>query len=181
MSADLIVLKFDSTYGGQSALSAVAALEELNYAWMEDVAIVERHKSGRYSTHTTHGSVTGGFLWGGLAGMLLGLLFPPVGFLALWGLGAGTGALVEKLTKETGLDKDMLRDVHDMLDKDTSALVLIGASGDADQMARAFEPYNPTQVYRRPLNDETVEALRGKLTEHEEQAASEDTTEPTGS
>ena len=92
MASEVIMLKFDDTYGAQQAMSAVRALTELDYAWLEDVAIVERHNSGRISTHTTHGSVAAGAAWGGLTGLLVGLLFPPLGFLAIWAGGMAVGA-----------------------------------------------------------------------------------------
>ena len=38
-----------------------------------------------------------------------------------------------------------------------------GASGDADQMAKAFEKYHPTKVIREPIPDETVENLKEAL------------------
>ena len=161
--SDLILLKFDDTYGAQAAMNAVRALTELKYAWIDDVAIVERHKSGRVSTHTTHGSVTGGALWGGLLGMLIGLLWPPTVFLALWGIGMGTGALVEKLSKETGLDKDMLDEIRNSLDKGTSALLLLGASGDVDQMSSAFEQYHPVEVIRKEIPEQAIADLKTAL------------------
>lgn len=161
--SDLILLKFDDTYGAQAAMNAVRALEELDYAWMEDVAVVERHRSGRTSTHTTHGSVSAGAAWGGLTGMLVGLLWPPVGFLAWWAAGMGVGALIERATKEAGLDRALLDEVKDSLGKGQSALILIGASGDADQMHRAFEPYQPVDVLRRSLPEEAVANLQEVL------------------
>ena len=161
--SDLILLKFDDTYGAQAAMNAVRALEELDYAWMEDVAVVERHHSGRTSTHTTHGSVSAGAAWGGLTGMLVGLLWPPVGFLAWWAAGMGVGALIEKATKEAGLDSAMLDEIKDSLDKGQSALLLIGAAGDADEMTRAFEPYHPIDVLRRPLPEQAVANLQEAL------------------
>lgn len=165
--ADLIVLKFDDTYGAQRALGAVRALQELRYAWIDDMAVVERHNSGRVSTHTTHGSVAGGALWGGIAGMFVGLLFPPVGFLGLWAAGLGAGAVAGAVTKESGLDKGMLDGVRKTLDKGTSALILIGATGDADEAARAFEPYHPVDVIRHEIPDATVQDLKQKLTDAE--------------
>lgn len=168
--ADLIVMKFDDTYGAQAALNAVRALQELRYAWVDDVAVVERHKSGRVSTHTTHGSVAGGALWGGLAGMFVGLLFPPVGFLALWAAGMGAGAITGAATKEIGLDKNMLDEVRGELDKGTSALILIGAKGDADEMARAFEPYKPAKVIRHELPEPQVENLKQALSDADKAA-----------
>lgn len=163
MAADLILMKFDTTYGAEQALAAVRALEELDYAWIEDVAVVERHKSGRLSTHTTHGSVTAGAAWGWLTGGLIGLLFGPVGFLTGIVVGTGGGALIEKAAKESGLDKDLLDELRNSLDKGTSVLALIGASGDADQMARAFEPYAPVEVIRRELPEEALTNLKTRL------------------
>ena len=54
--AELIMLKFDSPYGAQGALSDVRALEELHHAWLDDVATVEKHKGGFVALHTPHGS-----------------------------------------------------------------------------------------------------------------------------
>jgi uncharacterized membrane protein len=169
--ADLIVLKFDDTYGAQSALNGVRALQELNYAWVDDVAVVERHRSGRISTHTTHGSVAEGAFWGGIAGIFVGLLFPPVGFLALWGVGLGAGAVTGAAMKEHGIDKKMLGDIRGELDKGTSALILIGAKGDADEMARAFEQYKPTKVIRHEIPDATVDDMKSALSDAEQSAA----------
>lgn len=161
--AEFIELKFDDTYGAQQAMAAVRALQEMEFAWIDDVAIVERHKSGRVSTHTTHGSVGAGAAWGGLMGLFIGLLFPPAGFLALWGAGMAGGALAGKIAKETGLDESLMTDIKNSLDKGTSALLLMGAKGDADQMAKAFEKYKPVDVLRRDIPDQTVDNLREKL------------------
>ena len=171
--SDLILLTFDDTYGAQAAMHAVRSLEEGSEAWMEDVAIVERHRSGRTSTHTTHGSVATGAAWGGLTGMLVGLLWPPVGFLAWWAAGMGVGALIERAAKEAGLDRAMLHRVRDGLEPGQSALVLIGASGDADRMARAFEPYHPIRVVREPIPEEAVANLREVIAASEAQVDEE--------
>jgi uncharacterized membrane protein len=160
--SDLILLKFNDTYGAQQALGAVRALTELNKAWVDDVAVIERHKSGRVSTHTTHGSVSAGAWFGGLTGMLIGLLWPPA-FFTLFLVGAGSGALMEKLVKETGLDKEMLKEIKDSLGKGESALLMLGASGDVDEMAAAFQKYNPTDVIRRTIDDASLEDLKTKL------------------
>jgi hypothetical protein len=50
--------------------------------------------------------------------------------------------------KEHGIDKEMLSESRGELDDGTSALKLIGAKGDADEMARAFELYKPSKVIR---------------------------------
>jgi len=164
--ADLIMLKFDHPYGAAQALSAARALEELRYAWIDDVAVVEKHKAGFVTLHTPHGSAAGGALFGGLLGMLLFWWFPPAWFFGGW-LGAlGVGALVGEAMKRAGIDEDLVHQVKSELTPGTSALLLIGASGDADQMARAFEPYHPVSVVRHTIPDTSIEGLRKEFGDH---------------
>lgn len=164
MGAEMIILKFDDTYGAQQALAAVRALEELDYLWMEDLAVIERHRSGRIATHTTHGSVAEGSAWGGLTGGLIGLLFGPAGFLAGVLIGGGAGAAIEKAAKESGMPTEVLDEIRRELEKGTSVLVLIGATGDIDEMAHAFEAHHPTKTLRYELDEGTVDRIRGTVT-----------------
>jgi hypothetical protein len=57
----------------------------------------------------------------------------------------------------------MVDDIKAELTNGTSALILMGAEGDADQMARAFEPYNPVKVIRHKIDEATVESLKSQL------------------
>jgi uncharacterized membrane protein len=164
--ADLIVLKFDDTYGAQAALNGVRALEELRYAWVDDIAVIEKHKSGRISTHTPHGSVASGALWGALLGMLVFWWFPPLWFVGGWAGGAAVGGLIGKAMKDSGLDEKVVNDIKAELTNGTSVLALFGAEGDADQMARAFEPYKPTKIIRHTIDDATVESLKTQFTDN---------------
>ena len=184
MPADLTILYFDDTYGAQRAMSAVRALEEMDYAWMEDISIVERHNSGRVATHTSHGSVTGATALGGLTGMLIGIIMPPLGFVGWMLAGMGAGALIGKISKDKGLDGDLEPIVDELksdLDKGTSALLLIGAAGDTEQMERAFESHEPTKISHHDLPDKTVADLRDVFTEAEKTAGDPDDTNSSGS
>jgi uncharacterized membrane protein len=165
--ADLIMLKFDDTYGAQNALTAVRALEELHYAWVDDVAVVEKHNSGFVTLHTPHGSAARGAMYGGLVGLLLFWWFPPAWFFGGWLGGLGGGALIGEAMKRTGVDDDLVDQVKAELTPGTSALLLIGATGDTDQMARAFEPHHPSSVVRHPLAETTVESLKKELGSNE--------------
>jgi uncharacterized membrane protein len=158
--ADLMVLKFDDSYGAQAALAATRALEELHYAWIDDVAVVEKHKTGLVTLATPHGSAAVGALFGGLLGLLLFWWFPPAWFLGGWLGGMGAGALIGEAMKRSGIDENLVREVKSELHPGSSALLLIGVSGDADQMARAFATYHPSKVLRYPLSDSTIEALK---------------------
>ena len=159
----LVLLRFDEVHGAHRALAAIRALTELRYAWVDDLAVVERHRNGRVSTHTPHGSSGEGAWWGALVGMVVGWWFPPLTFLLAAGAGAGVGALVGELSKEHGFDEDLVRRVRSELAPGTSALLMIGPHGDVDEMARAFAPYHPTSVIREDLSDDTVEKLHSTL------------------
>lgn len=113
--ADLIVMKFDNTQGGLRALSAVQALEELRYAWIDDVAVVEKHKPGFVTIHSPHGSPGAGAWFGGLLGLLLFWWFPPAWFFGGWLAGLGIGALVGDAMAKAGLDKNMIDEIKSEL------------------------------------------------------------------
>jgi uncharacterized membrane protein len=161
--AELIMLKFDTIYGAQSAMASVRALEELNYAWIDDVAIVEKHKSNFVSIHSPHGSAALGAFYGSLIGLLLFWWFPPAWFLGGWLGGLGGGALIGEAMKRSGLDEKLVDQVKSELAPGTSALLLIGATGDADQMTRAFEQHHPVKVVRQPISDESLENLKKEV------------------
>ncbi|MDA8318033.1 MAG: DUF1269 domain-containing protein [Actinomycetota bacterium] len=169
--ADLIMLKFDHPYGATQALSAARALEELRYAWIDDVAVIEKHRTGLVTVHTPHGSVAGGALLGGLLGLLLFWWFPPAWFFGGWLGGLGAGALIGEAMKRAGIDEHMVHQVKSELTPGSSALLLMGASGDADQMARAFEPYHPTKVTRYTVPDASVEGLKKEFGNHTDQSS----------
>jgi uncharacterized membrane protein len=160
--AELIMLKFDSTYGAQGAMASVRAIEQL-YAWIDDVAIVEKHRSGIVSTLSPHGSVTLGAFYGSLISLLLFWWFPPAWFLGGWLGGLGGGALIGEAMKRSALDDKLVDQVKSELTPGTSALLLIGASGDADEMTRAFEQNHPVSVTRHLLPDEVLENLKKEV------------------
>jgi uncharacterized membrane protein len=172
--ADLVVLKFDNAYGATRALAAARALEELRYAWIDDVAVVEKHKNKLVTVHSPHGSPATGAWFGGLLGLLLFWWFPPAWFFGGWLAGLGLGALVGEAMATSGLDKKMIDEIKSELTPGSSALLLIGARGDADEMSRAFEPYHPVKVLRYNLSDDVVEKLKKAFgNETEESAAAQ--------
>ena len=75
----------------------------------------------------------------------------------------GAGALVGEAMKHSGIDEQLVKEVKSELTPGTSALMLIGVTGDADEMARAFDPYHPTKVIRTTLDDMTIERLKESL------------------
>jgi uncharacterized membrane protein len=163
MMADLIVLTFDNPHGAMRALTGVQALEELNYAWIDDVAVIEKHKAGFVTIHSPHGSPAAGAWFGGLVGLLLFWWFPPAWFFGGWLAGLGIGALAGEAMAKAGLDKGLVEEIKSELKPGSSALLLMGARGDVDEMSRAFEQYRPTRVLRYEIADDVVEKLKAAL------------------
>jgi len=113
--AELIMLKFDSTYGAQSAMASVRALEELDYAWTDDVAIVEKHKGGLVSIHTPHGSVAlGGFLRQSFRSSSVLVVSSSV-VLGRMARRYGRGSADRRSDEENGLDEELVDQVKSEL------------------------------------------------------------------
>jgi len=168
LSVYFLALMFNSTYGASEALNKVRAAAELGYTWVDDVAIIERHHSGRIATHTPHGSVKTGAGWGALLGALVGVFFPPAGFIALTGLGAGTGALIEKASKEAYVPEDLFDEVKDSLEKGTSALLVLGETTVMGEVEAAFAGTYATEI-KRELDEDSVEQMKEKVAEAEDE------------
>ncbi len=164
--AELLVFTFDSLDGAREALGAARAHEVLHYAWIDDVALVEKHGSGLVTVHSPHGSPARGALWGGLVGMLLFWWFPPAWFLGGWLGGVGGGAIIGEAMKRSGLDQQLVHEVQVALAPGTSALLLIGERFDADEMERAIAESHPWRVIRHTLSDETMAKLTNELGAH---------------
>ncbi|MDJ0791303.1 MAG: DUF1269 domain-containing protein [Acidimicrobiia bacterium] len=165
-SVYFIGLVFDDTYGASQALNKVRAAQELGYTWIDDVAIIERHNSGRIATHTPHGSVKAGAAWGGLLGALVGIFFPPGGFLAITGLGAAGGAAIEKAQKESYIPQEAFDEIKDSLEKGTSALLVIGETTMIGEVEAAFATQYAREI-KHQLDADQLEELKDKIGEGE--------------
>jgi uncharacterized membrane protein len=69
--------------------------------------------------------------------------------------------------KRSGIDETFVDQVKSELTPGTSALFLIGARSDTDEMVRAFEEHHPTNVMRHTLPEPTLENLKKELGEQE--------------
>ena len=86
MSIEVAAYVFDGTYTAEDALRKARAAEELNLVWIDDVAVIKRHRSGRLSIHSTwaqdDSDTRFGVGWGALTGGLIGAMAGPAGVLA---------------------------------------------------------------------------------------------------
>ncbi len=162
MSVEVAAYVFDGTYTAEEALQQARAAVEMDMAWIEDVAVIKRHNSGRVSVHSTWGqddSMVGASVgFGALTGALLGALAGPGGALAgLFGggtfgafMGAGTDLLAED---------PALTELADSLGKGTSALVLFG---EVNPFVEAFADLG-AKLVQTEIAAEVAEKLREKV------------------
>lgn len=145
MAIALAAYVFNSAVGASSALRQIRPPQDLDWGWLDHVAVITRQPSGRVSVDCTWGveaRAAGAELdWGALTGALLGVLAGPSGPLASV-LG---GALPPAVggDAEVSLYDRTLEEFAAKLQPDTSALVLWG---DKNDFTRLFQPFDATLI-----------------------------------
>ena len=152
--------------GKKTAMKAFHTLEEFTpeYRWIDDVAVVSCSKHGHLRVNSTWGQdnqVGKGLCWGAVAGGLVGALAGPGGVLAGAALGGYVGA-IDGLGVEIAFDDPALDDFAESLQRDTSALILIGEEATLSDFLSAVEPFGG-EVIETTLDEKDVKALRKAL------------------
>ncbi|MFC3615640.1 DUF1269 domain-containing protein [Lutimaribacter marinistellae] len=152
--------------GKKTARKALNTLEDYTpaYPWIDDLAIVSRNNLGFLSVHSTWsadgalGEETG---WGLITGALIGLLFGPAGAAAGAAMGGSFGAMFGAID-ELAFDDPVLEDFASSLDRDTSALILVGEKVTLDDFGSAIEPLGGT-IVSTDIDEKDIQALRKAL------------------
>jgi uncharacterized membrane protein len=153
--------------GKRTARKALDTLEDSGavYGWIDDVAIMSRNKLGFISIHSTwaqdDSAVGAGGGWGMATGALLGLIAGPGGAMAGAAAGGSMGALIG-LGSEVALDDPRLDDFAQALDKDTSALVLVGEKPTIADFGAIVEPLG-AKIVKTDLDEDDIKTIRKAL------------------
>ena len=153
--------------GKRTAQKAFDTLEDYTptYAWIENVAELSKSKHGRIRVHSTwaqdDSAPAVGASLGALTAGTIGLLFGPVGAAAGAFAGGSLGALMGAASN-VEFDDPVLDDFVASLDKDTSALVLVGEEATLSDFASAVEPFGG-KVVQTNLNEADIKTLRKDL------------------
>ena len=136
------------------------------HGWIDDAAIVSRNKLGFISIHSTWAQDdsavgAGSRSRGMITGALLGAIARPGGALAGQAAGGSMGALIG-LSSEVALDDPRLDDFAQALDKDTSALVLVGEKATVADFGAVVEPLGG-KIVKTDLDENDVKAIRKAL------------------
>jgi uncharacterized membrane protein len=157
--SDLVVLGYDDTTTALAVMDKLEELQESLVIELDDAAVIVRNQAGKFRTITNHHATgvgaVGGLFWGFLFGVLF---FIP--FLGM-ALGAGLGAVMGKIT-ESGIDKEFIDKVRDLVKPGTSAVFLIIREATPDKVLAAIQPFGGT-VLQTSLSGETERRLQEAL------------------
>ena len=178
---NLVVITYPDEY---RAAEVIAALERMSKQYlidMEDACYVTKGQDGKLKLHQTNNLAGAGATFGGLWGMLIGLLFfVPVAGLAI---GAAAGALAGKLS-DYGIDDKFAKRLAANMQPGSSAVFVLVRKATPDKVVPELAKYGGT-VLQTSLPKETEVKLQQALTEgvqeqvaqaHAEVAAQQTTT-----
>lgn len=158
--SQLLVITFPKRETAGQAGERLKGLEGAHGVDIRDMAIVEKDADGEVHVH--HGidkPTVEGAVGGGLLGLLLGLVFFPLGGLVL---GAAAGAFVGRSLQQH-VDGKLVEDVTADLGAGTSALFVVGAGSPA-AVVGALEPFKGT-VYQTTLDPDVEQRIQAALEE----------------
>ena len=157
--SELVVIAYDDEYRAAEVLTMLRRLEHEYLIDLEDAVYVTKDAEGRLKLHESANLTAAGAASGGFWGLLVGFIFfaPVVGAA----IGAGTGALVGKLT-DVGLDTDSMRDLGARLAPRSSALFVLVRHANADRVVPEIEVFGGT-VVRTSLAPDAEARLRDAL------------------
>ena len=157
--ADLIAIGYPDQATAEAAAEEARRLAQDLIIQPDAIAVIVRDEEGGYHVHTNHHLVGGGATWGMFWGFLFGILF----FVPFFGMaiGAGLGAIMGKIEK-SGLDKEFIAQVRDMLTPGTSALFVVVEKVTPDKAVEALSKFGGT-VLKSSLSKETERELQEAL------------------
>lgn len=156
--SQLLVITFPKRETAAQAGERLKSLSKAHAASIQDMAVVEKDADDKIHVH--HGvdtATAGGAVGGGFLGLLLGLVFFPVGGLII---GAAAGAFIGR-SLHHNVDKKLIEDVTNDIGPETSALFVIG-EGTPSAVIGALEPFKG-KVYQTTVDPEAEQQLQAAL------------------
>jgi len=170
MGLELAVMVYPHVDGADHAFADAFEVDK-QAAWLSEAAIVEHHRhdrvevrgnvGGHYVDSDDEGDVIGKkTLEGALTGGLVGLVFGPAGLAAGLAVGGSAGGIAEAHSAPHR-HSAFLDEVRGDVPEKHSAIVLLAAAEDADQMAAALAGgRHRGELTRREVPDDLVNVLQ---------------------
>jgi uncharacterized membrane protein len=158
--SDLVVITFPNETEGPAALASLRSAQKGAGLAIKDAACVVKDASGKISTHNETDSTTiMGVFGGGAVGLLLGLVFFPIGGVII---GAAVGGLIGK-SLHNDVDKQLVKDVTADLTPGTSAVFVLVDSNPSALVGAVRHHHG--KVYQTTLSDELTGQLEASMKE----------------
>ena len=156
--SQLLVITFPQRETAGQAAERLKSINKAHAVSIQDMAVVEKDEDDKVHAH--HGidtATAGGAIGGGVLGLLLGIVFFPIGGHLI---GAAAGAFIGR-SFHHNVDKKLIEDVTKDLAPNTSALFVIG-EGSPAAVVGALEPFKG-KVYQTTVDPETEQQLQAAL------------------
>ena len=169
----LIAITYDPADKAKEVLEEVSQMQKMQLITLEDAAVAVKDQKGKVKvTQTlekmaTGSSVTWGFFWG----FLIGLIFMAPIF---WGLFSALFAGLLGKGRDLGIDNKFIREVGDSLDPGQSALFLLVVEATADKVLPEMAKFGG-KVFQTSLSNEDEALLKEALENEQVSAVAEET------
>ena len=169
----LIAITYDTADKAKAVLEELSQMQKMKLITLEDAAVTVKDQKGKVKvTQTlekmaTGSSVTWGFFWG----FLIGLIFMAPIF---WGLFSALFAGLLGKGRDLGIDNKFIREVGDSLDPGQSALFLLVVEATADKVLPEMAKFGG-KVFQTSLSNEDEALLKEALENEQVSAVAEET------
>jgi len=148
----LYVAAYNDEAAASQDFDSLMELRKEGWVGTYDAGIVSKDSEGKLNIKRNTDSTGKGVRRGLVIGVLLGVIFPP-SVLAGALVGAGTGAVIGKSFNE--ISKDDLKELGEFLEKNQSALVVIGESKVEEMVRKAVK--QSVKDYKKEFNADVKE------------------------
>jgi len=161
----LIAVTYDDEYRAAEVLATLKRLQSEYLIDLADAVYVTKDANGKVKVHETHDVTGAGAAYGGLWGLLIGLLF----FVPIVGLaiGAGLGALAGRHA-DYGIDKQFIENLRANMTPSSSAVLVLVNKSTPDKVIPEIAKYGGT-VLQSSLANDAEEKLQAALDEANKQ------------
>jgi uncharacterized membrane protein len=169
----LIAITYDTADKAKAVLEELSQMQKMKLITLEDAAVTVKDQKGKVKvTQTlekmaTGSSVTWGFFWG----FLIGLIFMAPIF---WGLLTALFAGLLGKGRDLGIDNKFIKDVGEALEPGQSALFLLVVEATADKVLPEMAKFGGT-VFQTSLSQEDEDLLKEALKDEKVSAVAEET------
>jgi uncharacterized membrane protein len=154
--SEMVVIGYQDEQTAEQAMNEVMRLQSDYMIQLDQIAVVQEDKDGKFHTHSPVSPTAAGTTWGAFWGLLFGMLFfvPFLGMVMGGAMGMLTGGMAK-----AGMNKEFLERVRDVLKPGTSALFMVIEKVTPDKVIEALKPYGG-EVLRTSLSADAEQRLR---------------------